>query len=132
MPLSSFNIPVEPRAIYDIYLIGLQRDRAELYKRINERVSLMSNSGLEAEIERLKVAGYTAETPGMRGIGYREFFQADEEGFGRDRVIELIQRNSRRYAKRQITYFKQLDSINWFHPDDIEGISTGINLFLKK
>jgi len=131
-PLSSFSIPDIPRSRYDIYLIGLRRERAELYQRINDRVKLMFNSGLEEEVERLKLCGYYADSPGMKGIGYREFFQAEAEGFGRDRIPELIQRNSRRYAKRQITYFRQLESINWFHPADTEGISRAVGQFLEK
>lgn len=130
--LSSFEVPTVPREQYDTYLIGLERPRTELYARIDERVVIMYNSGLEAEIKSLKAEGWDSSSPGMRGIGYREFFQAEEEGFGRERTIELIQRNSRRYAKRQITYFKQLPEINWFHPGDIDGISTGISSFLKK
>ncbi|MBI9105896.1 MAG: tRNA (adenosine(37)-N6)-dimethylallyltransferase MiaA [Spirochaetales bacterium] len=131
-PLSSFSIPDKPRAKYDIYLIGLQRDRSVLYERINERVDLMFNSGLGEEIDRLKAEGCDAGSPGMRGIGYREFFQAESQGFGPERVVELIKRNSRHYAKRQITYFRQLESINWFQPDDVEGINLGIRHFLER
>ena len=131
-PLSSYVVPDEPREDYDIYLIGLRRERELLYSRIDRRVILMFDEGLEQEVADLRAAGCRADYPGMKGIGYREFFQADEEGFGRERIIELIQRNSRRYAKRQITYFRQLDRINWFSPDDIDGISAGISRFLEK
>lgn len=131
-PLSSFSVPEIPRDGYDIFLIGLERERSLLYERINRRVEIMYNSGLEAEIVRLKAEGYDEDSPGMRGIGYREFFQADAEGFDSPRTLELIQRNSRRYAKRQITYFKQLKSINWFNPDDIDAIGCAITSFLKK
>ena len=131
-PLSSFSVPQKARDGYDIFLIGLKRDRSFLYRRIDGRVHQMFDDGLEAEIAGLIESGYKADDPGMKAIGYREFFQAEQEGFGRDRIIELIQRNSRRYAKRQITYFGQLENINWFDPDDIDGISRAIARFLEK
>ena len=131
-PLSSYTLPQHPRERYDIYLIGLTRPRKELYRRINERVGIMMEQGLEDEFRRLIASGCTADDPGMRGIGYREFFTMEEQGLSIEDTAELIRRNSRRYAKRQITFFRQLEPINWFEPEDLKGITGGITDFLKR
>ena len=130
-PLSEFEIPSVPRPEYETLLIGLNRKREELYERINLRVDQMFDEGIESEVRRLRAEGCIESSPGMKGIGYREFFIAEKEGLDEGRLRELIKRNSRRYAKRQITWFKQLDSINWFNPEDISGITACINSFLQ-
>ncbi len=130
-PLSEYRIPSKPRAEYDCLLVGLNREREELYKRINQRVDIMFAEGLEDEVSRLRAEGCNETYPGMKGIGYREFFTAEKEGLTRERLAELIKRNSRHYAKRQITWFGQLEGINWFSPDDIDGISACVKSFLS-
>ncbi|HAK47078.1 MAG TPA: tRNA (adenosine(37)-N6)-dimethylallyltransferase MiaA, partial [Spirochaeta sp.] len=130
-PLSDYALPEKPRAQYETLLIGLNRGREELYERINLRVELMFDLGVEAEVAALRKGGCTDSDPGMKGIGYREFFTAEKEGLDSDELRELIKRNSRRYAKRQITWFRQLESINWFSPEDITGISDCVDEFLK-
>lgn len=132
-PLSFFKLPQKPREEYNTLVIGLKRDRKILYDRINERVDIMFNEGLVEEVKGLMKAGFRASDPGMKGIGYREFF---EIGINTTEEIlkakELIKRNSRRYAKRQITWFRQLDNINWFEPDDVEGIISCAQSFFRK
>ena len=104
-------------------LVGLRRSREELYRRINERTAAMFRAGLAAEVKRLYEAGYTPADPGLRAIGYREFF-VEEAGFygsaaswrlSQDLagVEALVAQNSRRYAKRQITFFSSLPDVNW-------------------
>ena len=132
MPLSSYSIPDRPRDDYSFLIIGLRRPRQELYERIDQRVEQMFRKGLEAEFRKLTDSGYGPDDPGMRGIGYREFFTADEKGLSTEELIELIRRNSRRYAKRQITYFRQLQPISWHEPDDEDSITDEIRNFLKK
>jgi tRNA dimethylallyltransferase len=95
---------------YRFLVIGLERDRAELYRRIDLRCAEMFRAGLPAELARLRGQGYGPGDPGLRAIGYREFFV--EESPGNYRLAEdpaaveaLVAQNSRRYAKRQITYF---------------------------
>ena len=129
-PLSEYEVPSQPRPGYRILLIGLNRDREELYERINMRVDIMFDQGLEAEVASLMAAGCVETDPGMKGIGYREFFTAGKEGLDNEQLKELIRRNSRRYAKRQITWFRQLENINWFSPEDIDGISDCVKSFL--
>ncbi len=124
-PLSSFTLPTQARQGINPLIIGLTREKEELQQRIEERVEEMFNAGLEEEFERLLEAGAQKEWPAMQGIGYREFFVAQEDPtMGRQEIADLIVRNSRRYAKRQMTFFKSLPSVNWVHPDDEEKINT--------
>jgi tRNA dimethylallyltransferase len=97
-------------------LLALEREREELYKRINERCAEMFRQGLPEEAAALFRSGYTPHDPGLKAIGYKEFFVEDEPGnfrLSQDLVAvqELIARNSRRYAKRQICYFASIPGI---------------------
>jgi tRNA dimethylallyltransferase len=116
-PRSAFVNPDVPRDCYRFLLIGLERPREELYRRIDRRVEQMIAAGLAAEVKALLARGYTAADPGMRGIGYREFFTA-----GPQEVEEAIKGNSRRYAKRQITFFRSLPGVHWHHPEDVPAL----------
>jgi tRNA dimethylallyltransferase len=116
-PLSSFPRPT-CRPGYRFLLIGLERERSEVYRRIDERCELMFRAGLPGEVRRLWEAGYGPGDPGMKAIGYREFFIEEEGGgfhFAEDleAVKALVARNSRRYAKRQLTYFTSLPNVVW-------------------
>ena len=115
-PLSSYQTGQILRSDYRFKIIELTRPRAELYERINRRVEQMFNDGLPEEWKRLCVNGCTADSPGMRAIGYAEFFRSDNP----NEVKELIQKNSRRYAKRQITFFQKIPERRRFSPSEIE------------
>lgn len=115
-PLSSFSREGRMREDWRVLILGLERPREELYARINTRVEQMFQAGLEDEVAVLVDRGYGPEDPGMRGIGYREFFAAES----RAERIELIQRNTRRYAKRQETFFRGLRQTHWNHPGTIK------------
>ena len=117
-PLSSYHPKGQQRSAYRYFTVGLNRDRQELYRRINERVEVMWKSGLPEEFHSLIEMGFTADDPGMKGIGYREFFiHRDSSDISTVDVKQEIQKNSRRYAKRQITFFKRIPGVEWFHPD---------------
>lgn len=103
-PRSSFLCPSELRTNYDFCIIELVRNRDDLYRRIDERVDDMFRRGLADEVRSLRNAGYTAEDPGMRAIGYREWFSASDE----QTVAEMIKEDSHRYAKKQYTYMKDI------------------------
>ena len=113
-PLSSYRTGQVPRSDFRFKIIELTRPRAELYERINRRVGQMFADGLPEEWRRLRADGCTAASPGMRAIGYAEFFLSENP----DEVRELIQKNSRRYAKRQITFFQKIPGRRRFHPDE--------------
>ena len=113
-------------------IVGLSRPREELYRRIEARCAAMFLQGLPDEVRQLYEKGYTPRDPGLRAIGYREFFVPDEQGsagepqyrLSRDisGVQALVAQNSRRYAKRQITFFASLPDVQWIEAgnDDAE------------
>lgn len=87
-------------------IIVLDRDREALYDRINQRVGLMVESGLEAEVRSLYNQANHQDWQSLKGIGYKEWFPYFEHQITKDQVIESIRQNSRRYAKRQLTWFR--------------------------
>ncbi len=99
--------------------IGLEREREDLYGRINSRVDAMIENGLEKEASGL--FGLRELNP-LKSVGYREFFDFFEGKISREKAIELIKRNSRRYAKRQITWWSRDKEIVWFNPEQIQEI----------
>jgi tRNA dimethylallyltransferase len=122
-PLSSFNSIGDGAPGYDFRVIGLYRPREELYRRINERCAAMFANGLPEEVQKLYDSGYTPRDPGLRAIGYREFFVEDPPTSGVFRLSQdiagvqaLVAMNSRRYAKRQITFFSSLPGAQWINP----------------
>jgi len=125
-PLSSFSMSGgDSVPKYDFRIIGLHRPREELYRRVNERCAAMFANGLPDEVQKLYDAGYTPRDPGLRAIGYREFFVEDPPTSGIFRlsrdiagVQSLVAMNSRRYAKRQITFFSSLPGAQWINPDE--------------
>ena len=125
-----------PRVQYRFLIIGLRRPREELYRRINERCAAMFRAGLPAEVEALWKKGCSPRNPGLRAIGYREFFTGGPPGpwrfSGDPALVEAqVAQNSRRYAKRQITYFSSLTGVQWFSADDIQGIGAELRTFLE-
>lgn len=122
-PLSSFNVPASPRPGYDLLLIALDRPREDLYARIDARVAAMFEAGLAGEVRGLLAAGFGESDPGMQAIGYREFLEARRLGCPRLRDIrDRIAQDSRRYAKRQIAFFRTLSGVEWFSAEDVEGV----------
>jgi tRNA dimethylallyltransferase len=130
-PLSSFEVnTAKNRPNFHFLIIGLSRPREELYHRINLRCAEMFKQGLAAEVTSLFKSGYTPEDPGLRAIGYREFFvETEEDGDSStdkrakwrlsediEGVQALVAQNSRRYAKRQITFFSGIPNVNWLEP----------------
>ncbi len=118
-PISSYRVSVKMRSDITPFIIGLQRERSELYSRINTRVDVMFKNGLVEEVKRLISMGYRSTDPGMKGIGYGEFFLQRRTGeMTLSDVSDMIKQNSRRYAKRQITFFNKIPGVRWFHPED--------------
>jgi len=114
--LFATNLPLpalESKPIYDVLQIGVCPDREVLYKKIDQRVDQMLNLGLLEEVRSLMARGFTSETPAMTGIGYRQLVSYLNGEISLERAIELIKRDSRRYAKRQLTWFKRDPRIHW-------------------
>lgn len=102
---------------YEPIIIVLNRDREHLYQRINKRVDIMMESGLIEEVKRLLSMGYTKDMISMQGIGYKEIIKYLEGEYELDEAIEIIKRDSRRYAKRQLTWFRRYENAKWFDLD---------------
>jgi tRNA dimethylallyltransferase len=98
---------------YKVNMYVLKMNREILYKNINKRVDLMINDGLIEEVEKLMKTGLTSEHQSMKAIGYRQILSYLEGGISKEDAIELIKRDSRRYAKRQYTWFKRYDFSKW-------------------
>lgn len=119
-PLADFAPSPEARGGYDFLVVELSRPREELYARIDRRVELMFERGLPAELEALKARGLGPGDPGMKAIGYREFF---EPGLSLAEVEELVKRDSRRYAKRQETFFSSLPGLRRIEVSGERGVA---------
>ena len=117
-PLSSLERSGTPREGLQVRLCGLDRPRGDLYQRIDQRVGAMMGAGLEDEVRGLLARGFGAQSPGMKGIGYAEFLPWLLEGKGDlASVTFAIAQHSRNYAKRQLTFFRSLPGVEWYHPD---------------
>lgn len=123
----------QPKELYDSFLIGLNTDRSILYQRINQRVDLMVEQGLLAEAKNL------AKNPTVQaaqGIGYKEFFPYLSGGSSLEAALEEVKLHSRRYAKRQLTWFRNRMSVRWYdliqQPEKIDEIKTEIATWLAK
>jgi tRNA dimethylallyltransferase len=113
-PYSSFLKKEKRVRDFEILKIGLERTREDLYRRINLRVDDMIRNGLEDEARSLFEF---RDLNALNSVGYREFFDFFEEGITREKAIELIKRNTRRYAKRQITWWGKDKDIRWFQAE---------------
>ncbi len=98
---------------FRVVTLGLTMPREDLYRRIDQRVCQMLKDGLVQEVEALLVNGYSAASKAMQTIGYREIVQHLRGNLALEEAVRLIQRDSRRYAKRQLTWFNKVKSIIW-------------------
>ena len=113
-PYSSFLTKKKRERDFRIIKIGLRRKRDDLYQRINARVDDMISMGLEDEARQL--IGYR-HLNALNSVGYQEMFEFFDSTISREKAIELIKRNSRRYAKRQMTWWSKDKEIIWFDPE---------------
>ena len=127
-PYSSFLTRKKRERDFRIIKIGLRRTRDDLYRRINARVDDMIRMGLEEEARQL--VGYR-HLNALNSVGYKEMFEFFDSTISREKAIELIKRNSRRYAKRQMTWWSKDKEIIWFNPDQKTEIFAFIENTLK-
>jgi len=119
LPYSSFLKKQKRIRDFRVIKIGLERDLIELYSRIDSRVDNMLVEGLENEA---KLLFEFRNLNALNSVGYKEFFDFFEGKTSREKAVELIKRNSRRYAKRQMTWWGKDKSIKWFHPQKVHEI----------
>lgn len=103
------------RPLYPYVGIGLTRDRAELYARIGERTDAMLAAGWLAEVERLVARGYTEACAAMNSLGYRELLGYLAGRTGWSETVDAIKQATRRFAKRQLTWFSKLPNVSWYN-----------------
>jgi len=109
-----------PTKDYDCVLIGLTRDREELYRRIDIRVDHLMEAGLVEEIESLLEKGLTEDSISMKGIGYKEVISYLHGEYDLAEAVRLVKQNTRRYAKRQMTWLRRYQDMNWFNLSEQE------------
>lgn len=118
-PFSSFRKNNSAKRNFNILKIGLELPREEIYERINRRVDLMMEEGLLEEVKSLyKFKNLNS----LQTVGYRELFDYLDGKFDLDFAVEEIKKNTRRYAKRQLTWYRKDEKINWFSPFEKEEI----------
>ena len=116
----------EQQRPFEIIKIGLNREREELYNRINRRVDQMMEDGLLEEARRMsKYRSVNA----LNTVGYKELFNYFDNIWSLDEAVERIKGNTRRYARKQLTWFKRDTQMRWFHPDDRQKIMTYISQY---
>ena len=117
--LGDFSNDLKPNEKYQAHIVVLNRDRSHLYDRINYRVDLMFDQGLLDEVKDLHERGYTKDMTSMKGIGYKEVLEDAKNS---------IKQSSRRYAKRQITWFKRYPHALWLDLDEVKSIDDQIRI----
>ena len=109
---------------YRALWVGVAPERDELYRRINARVDKMMAAGFLDEVKGLREAGVTPEMRSQSAIGYRELHQVLDETISSDEAVEKIKRNSRRYARRQLSWYRQADNIAWHDEGHLVDLGT--------
>lgn len=119
---------------YDVVYFCIDWDREILYDRINRRVDIMVEEGLVEEVKELLAKGYDKNSTAMQGIGYKEFYACLGGIKTLEETLEEIKQGSRRYAKRQLTWFRRNKNIHWLTPSEhmLEDALEIINTTLKK
>lgn len=120
--MNDFSKDLRYNEKYKPIIIVLNRNREVLYQRINKRVDIMLENGLLDEVKELLKMGYTKDMISMQGIGYKEMIKYLDGEYTYDEAIEIIKRDSRRYAKRQLTWFKRYQDAKWFDLDKYQDI----------
>jgi len=100
---------------YDVILIGLTRERPELYERINRRVDLLLEQGLIPEVQGLLELGLSQDHISMKGIGYKEIMDYLQGSCDLETAIDTVKKNTRHYAKKQLTWFRRYAKMRWYN-----------------
>jgi tRNA dimethylallyltransferase len=98
---------------FDIYMIGIETPREKLYEKINKRVDEQVERGLIDEAKTLLKKGYSLDLPSMSSLGVKEIIPYIKGEMPLEDCLEILKRNTRRYAKRQMTWFRRYDNVNW-------------------
>ena len=133
MTISAHNEAERQRETpYDLHFFVLNDDRAVLYDRIDRRVDFMMAEGLYDEVMYLRQMGLTRDMVSMQGLGYKEMLDCMDGRYDLDEAVRILKRDSRHYAKRQITWFKREKDATWINRADFDGDSIKIAEFMAK
>nr|WP_086350430.1 tRNA (adenosine(37)-N6)-dimethylallyltransferase MiaA [Enterococcus sp. 9E7_DIV0242] len=124
----------QPASLYDYFIIGLETERSSLYERINHRVDVMLEQGLLTEAEQMY---HNRDAQAAQGIGYKEFFPYFDKNIRLEEAVEQVKQNSRRYAKRQLTWFRnRMKNVAWFdllqQPDTLKTLEQQVTQWLER
>lgn len=123
--MHDFQINQQPELMYQTALIGLTMEREKLYERINQRVDLMMKQGLLEEVKSLHSQGLR-DCQSIQAIGYKEIYEYLDGKISLEQAVENLKQNSRRYAKRQLTWFRNKMDVQWFNMTDVTNLSKKI------
>jgi tRNA dimethylallyltransferase len=123
IPLSAHLARQKRDSPYELCLIGLSLDREILYKRIEQRIDAMLAEGLVEEVKGLLDRGYEDHLISMQGLGYKEIVGFLRGDYGIAEATDLLKRNTRRFAKRQLSWFRHMKGIHWVDVDDSANFS---------
>ena len=128
--ISQMNTLLEMKDVDVTCVCDSYQDRADLYARIDRRVEEMAEEGLFEEVEKLLKEGLSADCTAMQAIGYKEAVLALRGEIGREEALALIRQNSRRYAKRQLTWFGREESAHWIRWEKEPDFDAALHLAL--
>jgi tRNA dimethylallyltransferase len=123
--MQDFQSTQQPNLLYNTALVGLTMERENLYDRINSRVDLMVEEGLLAEVKSLYQQGLR-DCQSIQAIGYKEIYEYLDGDVTLEEAVEKLKQNSRRYAKRQLTWFRNKMEVEWFDMTDVKNFSKKI------
>lgn len=113
--VGDFSKDIDKNTEFNFKIIGLNRNRDELYSRINTRVDIMIQNGLIEEVESLLKRGYDENLPALRALGYKEIISYIRGNNTKCDSIRILKKNTRRFAKRQLTWFRRYEDVNWMN-----------------
>lgn len=126
-----FKKAADEEYLYDAELICLTRNREELYSRINKRVDIMISQGLEDEVRGLMEMGLDSSFTSMNGIGYKEMLEYINGECSYEDAVDKIKKNSRHYAKRQLTWFKRYGKMKWYNLSEYLSDSQAVEVIIE-
>lgn len=119
--IANFDMRKNYQSPFQLCLIGLTMNRQKLYERIDFRVDKMIEEGLLEELESLMEKGYNNEMQSLQAIGYKELLAYLNHQYSYEEAVELLKKNTRHFAKRQLTWFKRDPNLKWFSVDELSG-----------
>ncbi|MFZ5966605.1 MAG: tRNA (adenosine(37)-N6)-dimethylallyltransferase MiaA [Bacillota bacterium] len=130
--IKDFSQEPQKRPDFDYLFFGLIRDRDDLYDRINRRVDILMEKGLVEEVRHLTAMGLDEKDISMKGLGYKEIIKYIKGEYTYEEAVYTLKRDTRHYAKRQITWFKRYDDLKWINIGDYSSHEGVINVIMEE